>query len=231
MKFKQLFEHYHCEALFMGTKSLKYKATTNGSYKVSDDLEDGVLSFESVLLVSSDRDGALVRRLFTRKLNVDVEVLAQLSDDGSLAADDLGVVLWLDFDLDLVALGLAIGLFGLEIFQAFHQSLLSFLNIGRRSGNDDGVGLHLRLRDFDVHVEVIHQLTNAGALLTDNESVEFKGNLNLKVNNRKNIYEYGKILTIIFDKKNCSEFYGTEYLFVFTSLINWEDTYHHKKRK
>jgi hypothetical protein len=42
------------------------------------------------------------------------------------------------------------------------------------------------LRDFDVHVEVIHQLTNAGALLTDNESVEFKGNLNLKVNNRKN---------------------------------------------
>ena len=138
----------------------------------------------SVLLVSGDRDDALVGRVLPGQLDVDVKVLAELRDDGALAADDLGMVLWLDLDLELEALGLSVSPLQLEVLDPLHERVPGFLGVVRGSGDDDCVGLELRLRHLDVHVVVVHQLANAGALLADDEAVELVRNLNLNRTNK-----------------------------------------------
>merc|ERR1719350_2328725 len=69
--------------------------------KLAHDLQDRVPGLVGVLLVPGDRDDAGVLLLLSWQLDLDIKVVPDLRDDGSSTSDDLGMVVRVNFDLDL----------------------------------------------------------------------------------------------------------------------------------
>merc|ERR1719423_60406 len=69
--------------------------------KLPNDLQDGIASFIGLLLVPGDGDDALLLGLLPWQLDLNIEVVPDLGDNGSSTADDLGMVFGIDLNPDL----------------------------------------------------------------------------------------------------------------------------------
>lgn len=118
---------------------INVKVNLDEIVKIPSNLEDGSLGVVAALLVTGDSNYRRVRISSLRELNVDLELVSDLRDNDSLFANDLGMVLRVNVDRDLVASSLLVKFF---LFQRLHlasQSVSSSFHVASHTNYSDDV--------------------------------------------------------------------------------------------
>lgn len=147
--------------------------------QVPDYLQDGVASRFRLVLVTGDGDDMFFRISFPGQVDLYFVFLLDLGDDGPFPADDLGMVVGVDFQRQREGSQLPVSPVGFQFFDPFQQGLFGVFDVQRGSGYFDDVFFYFGRRKFDVNVESAHQFLHAASFLTDYGSVQIVRNVHV----------------------------------------------------